>query len=339
MWTDEVQKLMTASPLIKTVVLFGIESHVCVLQTTLDLLEAGFNVVVLADGVSSMNRQEVSIAIERMRDAGATISTSESVLFQLVRDAKADTFKPISKLVKESKVFLEYFIAGQDKVSIGNPRCEILDAINRLSLSFDLTLPQINALQLSPLVPRLILKSLDYKRLINDFNGTDTFNVDQIILQVFLFYFLAFDDNLKLPFLHILDRNRTRQLPHDLDRHRTRQLPHTFNNRRTRSIPNPYNRHRTFSLPNSLNRTRTTRTHTAQLAARTDVAQLAPFIPRLLSSHVEQEVWIDALDKRFRRRGNSAVVKSKPSGGFSDPVVANAGIGNVGIVDKVAGYA
>jgi nicotinamidase-related amidase len=65
MWTDEVQAVMNASPLRKTVVLFGIESHVCVLQTTLDLLEADYKVVVLADGVSSMNRQEVAIALER----------------------------------------------------------------------------------------------------------------------------------------------------------------------------------------------------------------------------------------------------------------------------------
>jgi nicotinamidase-related amidase len=60
MWTDKVQTVMKETPLRKTVIIFGIESHVCVLQTTLDLLEDDYRVVVLADGVSSMNRQEVS---------------------------------------------------------------------------------------------------------------------------------------------------------------------------------------------------------------------------------------------------------------------------------------
>jgi nicotinamidase-related amidase len=68
-----------------SVAIVGIESHVCVLQTTLDLLKAGHKVYVISDGVSSCNKEEVPIALARMRQAGAFISTSESFVYPLCK--------------------------------------------------------------------------------------------------------------------------------------------------------------------------------------------------------------------------------------------------------------
>ena len=82
------------------VILCGIETHVCVLQTCLDLLEGGFNPVVVQDCVSSRKPEDKLVALERMRQEGARITTLESVLFELTRRAGTETFKKISGLVK-----------------------------------------------------------------------------------------------------------------------------------------------------------------------------------------------------------------------------------------------
>lgn len=84
----------------KNVIIAGEETHVCVLQTTLDLLELGYQPVVVEDCVSSRKPGDKATAIARMRQEGAIITSYESVLFELTRFAGSDTFKQISKLVK-----------------------------------------------------------------------------------------------------------------------------------------------------------------------------------------------------------------------------------------------
>jgi nicotinamidase-related amidase len=82
------------------IIVFGIEAHVCVQQTVLDLLAHGQKVVVIDDCVSSRSANDARVAIERMRQAGAVVSTMESVLFELLRVSGTQEFKSISALVK-----------------------------------------------------------------------------------------------------------------------------------------------------------------------------------------------------------------------------------------------
>lgn len=84
----------------KNVIIAGIETHVCVLQTVADLLEAGYQPVVVEDCVSSRKEKDKNIAIKRMRQEGAIITSYESILFELARVSGTDSFKAISKLVK-----------------------------------------------------------------------------------------------------------------------------------------------------------------------------------------------------------------------------------------------
>lgn len=82
------------------VVVVGIETHVCVLQTVLDLLAAGFNVHVAADAVASRREADRAYAIQRLRDSGTTITTVEAVLFEWCETAEDPQFKSLSALVK-----------------------------------------------------------------------------------------------------------------------------------------------------------------------------------------------------------------------------------------------
>jgi nicotinamidase-related amidase len=82
------------------IVVAGMETHVCVLQTVLDLLANGYQVYVVADAVASRRESDKQIALERMAGSGAILATAEGVLFEWAETAEAAEFKQLSSLIK-----------------------------------------------------------------------------------------------------------------------------------------------------------------------------------------------------------------------------------------------
>ncbi len=85
---------------VDSIVLFGIEAHVCIFKTVLDALKNNIDVYVVADAISSRSIKNKSIAIEWMRESGAFIASTEIILFQLLDKAGTEEFKLISNLIK-----------------------------------------------------------------------------------------------------------------------------------------------------------------------------------------------------------------------------------------------
>lgn len=83
-----------------TVILTGIEAHICVEQTALDLIKEGYNVALVTDCIQSRNPQNKERSIMRLANAGVIITTYESVLYELLKNSKAPEFKAISAIVK-----------------------------------------------------------------------------------------------------------------------------------------------------------------------------------------------------------------------------------------------
>ncbi|TWT76620.1 Vibriobactin-specific isochorismatase [Planctomycetes bacterium CA13] len=86
------------------IVIVGIETHVCVLQTVLDLIAEGFRVYVVAEAVASRHGRDHETAIGRMVICGATVLTAESVMFEWLGTSKHPEFKAISQLVKKQRL-------------------------------------------------------------------------------------------------------------------------------------------------------------------------------------------------------------------------------------------
>ena len=84
----------------KQVLLTGIEAHVCVFQTAMDLGANGFDVHVVSDAVTSRRLENKQVALDRLRQSGATVTSTEMALFELVKVASGDRFKAILELVR-----------------------------------------------------------------------------------------------------------------------------------------------------------------------------------------------------------------------------------------------
>lgn len=81
------------------VLLVGMETHVCVQQTALDLIDAGLHVFIPADAVASWGDTDHATALRRMEQAGATVTTAEAVAYEWLRDSTNPKFKQVSQLV------------------------------------------------------------------------------------------------------------------------------------------------------------------------------------------------------------------------------------------------
>lgn len=104
MLVPELKDLLTTRHShINQVLLCGIETHICVLQTTLDLIDNGYQVHVLVDAVSSQRPFDRAVALQRLSQVGAYLCTSEMCMFQLAKDASNPLFKQISNLAKEPR--------------------------------------------------------------------------------------------------------------------------------------------------------------------------------------------------------------------------------------------
>ena len=85
----------------KSVVLFGIEAHVCIQQTALDLIDNGYDVHLLADGTSSQRSYDRAVAMKRLEQAGVYLTTAESLVFMLMEDSRHPQFKTVSGIIRD----------------------------------------------------------------------------------------------------------------------------------------------------------------------------------------------------------------------------------------------
>ncbi|XP_062828197.1 isochorismatase domain-containing protein 1 [Anolis carolinensis] len=98
----EVEAALAEIPGVRSVVLFGVETHVCIQQTALELVGRGLEVHIVADATSSRSMMDRMFALERLARTGIIVTTSEAILLQLIADKDHPKFKEIQNLIKAS---------------------------------------------------------------------------------------------------------------------------------------------------------------------------------------------------------------------------------------------
>ena len=84
---------------ITNLIVCGIETHICIQQTVLDCLQKGFEVILISDSMGSRNRVDHEIALQRMTQSGAILTTTESIIFELCKTADREEFKEIRNII------------------------------------------------------------------------------------------------------------------------------------------------------------------------------------------------------------------------------------------------
>ena len=100
LFNDECIKEFIGGSGCKTLVLFGIESHICVLQSVIDALNLGYECIIAGDALSSRSAMHHKFALDFFAQNGASVLPSESIIFRLLGDSKHEKFKEISALIK-----------------------------------------------------------------------------------------------------------------------------------------------------------------------------------------------------------------------------------------------
>uniref|UniRef100_U5EQT0 Isochorismatase domain-containing protein 1 n=1 Tax=Corethrella appendiculata TaxID=1370023 RepID=U5EQT0_9DIPT len=107
MITPEVENKLKEYKNLETAVIMGLEAHICLEQTTMDLIRLGYTVHVAADCAMSRSQEDRQLALKRLAQYGCFVTTSENIIFKLMRDKNHPAFDKVRHFVKEPSVDTE----------------------------------------------------------------------------------------------------------------------------------------------------------------------------------------------------------------------------------------